>query len=211
MSEAYGSIFGLWWTTIVWIILYSSFLLFVPFYKKAQRKPAGAFLAFVTAFAVEMFGIPLSLYFVMWIFGKTLPFGVLWGRTLSFCLGMTGHYLYLVSLILGGFLIISGWSKIYQYYWSRSDSNARLVWEGPYRYIRHPQYTGFLLVSLGALFEWATLILLLLWPVLAVLYYRLARSEEQEMETLFGPKWRNYAHRTGMFFPKIFKPRTRAS
>lgn len=183
--------------------MYGSFLLFIPFYRKADRKAAGVFIAFVTAFAVEMFGIPLSLYFVMWIFGKTLPFGVFWGYTLSGSIGMAGHYLYLASLLAGGFLIVAGWAKIYRDYWSRDDSDRYLVKTGLYRYIRHPQYAGFLLVSLGALFEWATLTLLLLWPVLVVMYYRLARREEEEMEARFGDEWRVYAGRTGKFLPQL--------
>ena len=203
MNEAYESYFGLWWTVVAWVILFGAFLLFVPFYRRADRKPAGAFLAFMTAFAVEMFGVPLSLYFVMWAFGKSLPFGVLWGRTLSGSIGMTGHYLYLASILGGGFLIVSGWSRIYQDYWSKEEEYGRLVKEGPYRYIRHPQYTGFLLLALGALFEWATIILLILWPVLAVLYYRLARREEAELERSFGTEWREYAEKTGMFFPRV--------
>ncbi|MCF7915991.1 MAG: isoprenylcysteine carboxylmethyltransferase family protein, partial [Spirochaetaceae bacterium] len=201
MNKAYESYFGLWWTTIAYVVLFGAFLLFVPFYRKADRKPAGAFIAFMTAFAVEMFGVPLSLYFVMWAFGKSLPFGVLWGRTLSGVIGMTGHYLFLASILTGGYLIVAGWSRIYQDYWSKEEDEGRLVKEGPYRYIRHPQYTGFLLLALGALFEWATIILLLLWPVLAVLYYRLARREDRELERSFGWEWKEYAEKTGMFFP----------
>lgn len=203
MNAAYESYFGLWGTALIWIILYGSFLLFVPFYRKADRKVAGVFIAFVTAFAVEMFGIPLSLYFIMWMFGKTLPFGVLWGYTLSGRIGMAGHFLYLASLLTGGFLIVAGWAKIYRDYWSRDEPDRCLVKTGLYRFIRHPQYAGFLLVSLGALFEWATLTLLLLWPVLVVMYYRLARREEAEMEARFGDEWRMYAGRTGMFLPQV--------
>lgn len=203
MNEAYESYFGLWWTAGAWVILFGAFLLFVPFHRRADRKPAGAFLAFMTAFAVEMFGVPLSLYFVMWAFGKSLPFGVLWGRTLSGSIGMTGHYLFLASILTGGFLIVAGWSKIYQDNWSKEEEGGRVVKEGPYRYIRHPQYTGFLLLALGALFDWATILLVMLWPVLAVLYYRLARREEGEMEKKFGKEWREYAERTGMFFPRL--------
>jgi protein-S-isoprenylcysteine O-methyltransferase Ste14 len=111
------------------------------------------------------------------------------------------HYLYLASLLGGGTLIVAGWARIYQDYWSKDDGEGRLVDTGLYRYLRHPQYAGFLLLALGALFEWLTIPLLILWPVLAVLYYRLARKEEAELEDHFGDAWRQYAARTGMFFP----------
>ncbi len=70
-----------------------------------------------------------------------------------------------------------------------------------YRYIRHPQYTGFLLVTLGMLFEWATLPLLIMWPILLVVYYRLARREEADMEEEFGPAYAEYRRNTSMFVP----------
>lgn len=209
MREDVWSHFGTWWAVAVWIVLFGAFLLFVPFYKKADRKPAGAFLAFVTAFALEMFGAPLSLYFVMWVFGKTLPEGVFWGHTLIGTIGMAGHYLYLAMIVSGGALVVAGWARIHREYWSKDEGEGSLVTTGLYRFIRHPQYTGFLMISLGALFEWATIPLLILWPVLVVLYVRLARREEREMEERFGDAWRAHADRTGMFLPRIF-PKRRA-
>jgi methanethiol S-methyltransferase len=203
MKEDVWSHYGQWEAAAVWILLFGVFVLFVPFYRKADRKPAGAFLAFVTAFALEMFGAPLSLYFVMWAFGKSLPEGFLWGHTLSGSIGMAGHYIYLLSILAGGILIIAGWARIHNDYWSREEGEGRLVQNGLYRYIRHPQYAGFLLIALGVLFEWATIPLIILWPVLVILYYRLARCEEYEMEEQFGAQWRDYRAKTGMFIPWI--------
>jgi protein-S-isoprenylcysteine O-methyltransferase Ste14 len=205
MHEDIWSHFGNWWAVAMWAALFGAFVLFVPFYKKADRKPASVFLAFALAFALEMFGIPLSMYFALWAFGMKLPEGVLWGHTLVGSFGMAGHYLYLASLLGGGALIVAGWGRIYRDYWSKDEGEGRLVDTGLYRYLRHPQYAGFLLLALGALFEWATLPLLILWPVLAVMYYRLARKEEAELEEHFGDEWRHYAARTGMFFPAICK------
>ncbi|MCL4465925.1 MAG: hypothetical protein M1401_09250 [Chloroflexi bacterium] len=49
--------------------------------------------------------------------------------------------------------------------------------------------------------EWATLPLLLMWPVLVVLYYRLARREEADTEREFGQACRDYRRHTGVFLP----------
>jgi protein-S-isoprenylcysteine O-methyltransferase Ste14 len=157
----------------------------------------------VLAFSLEMYGAPFSLYLVMWLFGKTLPHGIFWGHTLSGSIGMTGHYIYLVALVLGGALIVAGWAKIYRDYWSREDGEGRLVKEGLYRFVRHPQYAGFILISVAVLFEWATIPLLLMWPFLVTIYYRLARREEAELEKRFGEQWREYAAATGMFLPRL--------
>lgn len=203
MKEELWSHFGNWWAVAVWAALFGAFVLFVPFHKKADRKPASAFLAFALAFAFEMFGIPLSMYFALWAFGMKLPEGVLWGHTLIGSFGRAGHHLYLASILGGGALIVAGWARIYQDYWSKDEGEGTLVCTGLYRWIRHPQYAGFMLLATGALFEWATISLIILWPVLAVLYYRLARKEESEMEDRFGDEWRHYAARTGMFFPRF--------
>ncbi|KAF1086197.1 Isoprenylcysteine carboxyl methyltransferase (ICMT) family protein [Sporotomaculum syntrophicum] len=199
--EDIWSHFGQWWAVAVWIIMFGVFLAFIPFYKKSQIKPAGAFMAFVVALAFEMFGIPLSMYVITWVFGYTLPEGVLWGHTLVQYIGYWGTYFGSALYIIGGILIILGWRNIHKHYWSKEAGKGRLVTGGIYAYIRHPQYTGFLLITLGMIFEWATIPLLIMWPILVVLYYRLAKKEEQYMEEEFGPEYIKYKSKTGMFLP----------
>jgi methanethiol S-methyltransferase len=203
MKEDVWSHFGTWWAVAAWAILYAALLCFVPFYRKAQRKPAGAFLAFVVAYAVEMFGIPLTLYFVLWAFGANLPEGFLWGHTLVPYVGYAGTYACAALTIIGALLVIEGWRRIHRDYWSADEDRGRLVVEGLYSRIRHPQYLGFLVVSFGVLLEWATLPLVILWPVLAVMYRKLAKREEEEMAARFGQEWEAYKARTGMFLPRL--------
>ncbi|MFP4268899.1 MAG: methyltransferase family protein [Spirochaetaceae bacterium] len=188
MRENIQTQFGSWWAVLVLAVILGAFVLFVPFYRRADRKPAGAFLAFIAAFAFEMYGMPLSLQF---------PESV----------GMAGHYIYLACILFGGVLIVGGWARMYRDYWSREENDGRLVREGLYRYIRHPQYTGFLLISVGVLFEWATVLLLGMWPVLAFRYHRLARREEEELEEQFGSHWYEYRGKTGMYLPRLGKGR----
>lgn len=63
------------------------------------------------------------------------------------------------------------------------------------------QYTGFLLITLGMMFEWATIPLLIMWPILVLLYNKLAKKEEQYMEQEFGQEYMEYKSKTGMFLP----------
>jgi len=53
------------------------------------------------------------------------------------------------------------------------------------------------------IFEWATIPLLIMWPILIIVYYRLARKEEQDMVQEFGDQYVVYKKQTGMFLPKL--------
>jgi protein-S-isoprenylcysteine O-methyltransferase Ste14 len=194
-----------WGAVAVWVVLYAVLLLFTPFYRKSERKPAGTYLAFVVAFALEMFGVPFTMYVVGWAFGIVLPEGVLWGHTLVDWIGHWGMYTGVLMMAAGIVLVVSGWRVIHRHYWRRESGAGELVQSGIYRYIRHPQYTGFFLVTLGMIAEWATLPLLVMWPILFVLYYRLAKREERDMVAEFGDAYERYRARTGMFLPRLVR------
>jgi protein-S-isoprenylcysteine O-methyltransferase Ste14 len=168
-----------------------------------DKKPAGTYLAFVAAFAIEMHGIPFSMYLISWIVGHNLPEGVLWGHTLFHSIGLLGMYINIACAVAALALILSGWYAIYKKYWSKETGKGTLVTSGIYRYIRHPQYTGLLLMSLGMLIEWATLPMLILYPVMIFLYVRLARREERDMLAEFGDDYRDYMKRTKRFIPFV--------
>lgn len=196
--------FGQWGNVVLWIILGGVFIFFTPFYKKSERKPSGVYLAFIVAMAFEMFGIPMSMYILAWIFGSSLPDGILWGHTLYSYIGHTGMYIGTLLMLTGVVLVVTGWNVIYKRYWRKEAGQGELVTEGIYRYIRHPQYTGFLLITLGMLCDWATLPMLIMWPVMAVLYTRLAKKEEGDMIAEFGQPYVEYMQRTGRFLPRLW-------
>lgn len=201
--ETLESHFNNWFGVLFFIVLYSVILLFIPFYKKMDKKPAGVYWAFIIAFAIEMHGIPFSMYVISWIVGKNLPEGVLWGHTLVSSIGFGGMYINYICATVALFLIINGWYNIYKKYWSMETGKGSLVKKGVYKYIRHPQYTGLLILSFGMLAEWATLSMLLLYPVMIGMYVRLAKREEKEMLTEFGGEYRVYMKKTKRFIPFI--------
>ena len=51
--------------------------------------------------------------------------------------------------------------------------------------------------------QWATIPLLIMWPILFRLYYRLAKKEERDMEKEFGADYKEYKKNTGMFLPVL--------
>ena len=94
-----------------------------------------------------------------------------------------------------------GWSKIFK-------NREKLVTDGIYRHIRHPQYTGILLATLSLIIYRFSPISALLWPILVIIYFRLARKEEREIENEFGEKYLEYKRKVSMFIPFIGMHRT---
>ena len=68
---------------------------------------------------------------------------------------------------------------------------------------RHPQYVGFIVIILGFLLQWPTILTLLMFPVLVVMYVRLARIEEREALREFGDQYRAYMQRVPAFIPRL--------
>ncbi|MBO0687177.1 MAG: isoprenylcysteine carboxylmethyltransferase family protein [Candidatus Dormibacteraeota bacterium] len=83
-------------------------------------------------------------------------------------------------------------------------SDQRVVETGPYRWIRHPSYTGALLIVAGLLLcatNWAALAGIV--PVLAAVLYRI-KVEEQALSEELGDAYRNYARRTKRLVPFLY-------
>ena len=201
--ETLESHFHNWFGVIFFVVLYAVVLLFIPFYRRMDTKPRGVYIAFIIAFALEMHGIPFSMYLISWVIGHNLPEGVLWGHTLFNSIGFLGMYINIGCAVAALALILSGWYTIYKKYWSKKTGKGTLVTTGIYKYIRHPQYTGLLLMSMGMLIEWATLPMLILYPVMVFLYVRLAMREERDMIAEFGDAYREYMKRTKRFIPFV--------
>lgn len=78
-----------------------------------------------------------------------------------------------------------------------------LISSGPYRYMRHPIYSGMLLAFVGtalALGEYRALISVC---IVLVAFYTKAKKEELFLTQEFGEKFREHSRRTGMFLPKF--------
>lgn len=67
-----------------------------------------------------------------------------------------------------------------------------------------------MLITLGMLLDWATLPMLIMWSILSVMYYRLARREECKMEAQFDEAYRHDLRQTSMLVlvPKLEKRTT---
>ena len=79
-----------------------------------------------------------------------------------------------------------------------------LVSSGPYRFLRHPVYSGDLALFLGAALGTLNVSLLVLWPIAVMGTWLQARLEEQLLESKFGESYRRYARTTGRFLPRLW-------
>jgi protein-S-isoprenylcysteine O-methyltransferase Ste14 len=94
--------------------------------------------------------------------------------------------------------------------WSGSvtiKTNHQLIRRGPYRYVRHPIYTGMLTALLSTAVTQRLLSGLLGFVIVLFALYRKARREEAFLAQEFGESYTQYRQHTGMFLPRILEQR----
>jgi protein-S-isoprenylcysteine O-methyltransferase Ste14 len=85
------------------------------------------------------------------------------------------------------------------------DEGQQVVTTGPYRWIRHPSYTGLLLICLGfgiAVGNWLSILACAVIPVLGLLP-RIA-VEEAELVRVLGEQYRRYQKTTHRLIPGLW-------
>jgi protein-S-isoprenylcysteine O-methyltransferase Ste14 len=87
----------------------------------------------------------------------------------------------------------------------RADAGQAVVTHGPYRWVRHPSYTGLLLIALGiglGARNWLSLLICAVVPMLGLLP-RIA-VEESELARVLGEEYRGYQRRTRRLVPGLW-------
>jgi len=95
-------------------------------------------------------------------------------------------------------------------YWSARvtlKEGHELIQSGPYRFVRHPIYTGMLMACVGTALVAGERRGILACVLLLAAHSRKAMREENLLTTEFGDQYRSYRRGTGFFFPR-FWPRS---
>jgi protein-S-isoprenylcysteine O-methyltransferase Ste14 len=202
--------YGLWSLVLLnsAVFIFFAFSFFKP---KSPRdwRSFGAFSAFILALFTEMYGFPLTIYFLSGWLQSRFP-GIDWfshdaRHLLEMLVGWKTNphfgpfHILSFAFIIGGFYVIA---KAWRVLWAAQRQRA-LATTGPYAHVRHPQYVGFILVMFGFLLQWPTLLTLAMFPVLVWMYVRLARGEERDASKDFGAAYAAYAARTPGFIPRF--------
>lgn len=118
----------------------------------------------------------------------------------------SGNLQYVGLILLAVGIILREWSiwVIGKHFTVRVQvsEKAKLVTQGPYKYIRHPSYTGILLTFLGiplAVGTWFGAIVAIIAKGIAI-QYRI-HIEEEALQAAFGPEYEEYKKRTWKLFP----------
>jgi len=202
--------YGLWSLVIVnsAVFIFFAYTFFKPSTPRDWRS-FSAFSAFLVALFAEMYGFPLTIYFLSGWLQSRYP-NVDWfshdaGHLLEMMFGWktnphAGPF-HILSFVFigGGFILISAaWKVLYD-----AQQTRGLATTGPYSYVRHPQYVGFILVMSGFLLQWPTILTLAMFPFLTVMYVKLAHTEEQDARAEFGDAYDRYASEVPGFIPKL--------
>lgn len=205
-----ASAYGLWLLVAVNSALFIFFAFsFAPPKTSRDWRSLGAFSAFILALFTEMYGFPLTIYFLSGWLTSRFP-QVDWlahdsGHLLEMLFGWKGnphfgpfHIASDVLIIAGFWIVASAWRVLHA-----AQKAGKLATTGAYARLRHPQYVGFVLVMTGFLLQWPTILTLLMYPILVYMYVRLARREEADARREFGAEYARYAAAVPAFFPRL--------
>ncbi len=204
-QQAYGLWFLVLLNSAIFIIFAFSF---TKPKSKTDWRSLGGFSAFILALFTEMYGFPLTIYFLSGWLSEKFPgldifshdSGHLWANFLGSDINPHFHPIHVASniiIVVGFVLLSSAWRILH-----KAQQSGTLAKTGLYEKVRHPQYVGFVAIMFGFLLMWPTILTIVMFPMLLFMYHRLGKSEEKKMIEEFGQEYLDYKDKVPAYIPK---------
>jgi len=183
----------MWICDGLWVAFYILWLLWATRIKKAERRETG-FTYFlhrvlvIAGFLLIFFNIPEK-----WLYHRVLP-GALWLPALGIAVAVAGFAFAIWARIHIG----RNWSSAVT-----SRVQHELIRSGPYRWVRHPIYSGLMLALLGTVLVQDQLRGIIALVLVYAGWKIKSRLEEKMMVSTFGEQYIAYANSTGALFPRL--------
>ena len=182
-----------WIVYIVWFVLEMIGAVAQRVRAGAQKQDRGSMVVLIVGLYV---GVLLNFALPGLFPGATIT----WNRPVLFFIGLT---LMVLGIILRQYAI-----RVLGRYFTRivaTRADQPVVQNGPYKFIRHPAYSGTLLTLLGiglAMTNWASLAAILVCSFIGFFYRVLV--EERALRSSLGQPYVEYMGRTKRFVPFVF-------
>jgi len=137
------------------------------------------------------------IFFLIWILDSFI---------LNFSTGFSNYIPFILRLILGLILLTIGCVLIFgtgHILFHKEHKNSELITTGIFAHTRHPLYLGVLIIYLSFILFTISLISLIGWIIVIILYDRLASFEEKDLEEIFKEKYLEYKKKVPKWIPKI--------
>ena len=189
-----GDVRLLWGVKLtVWIIETAIYFGYIASYASRARVVSIASGVLEVGFPLLVAGIPVLIFLMPYSLPHWLP--------VSSTQHLTFYLIIMGLVIFGGIINLIGLITLRRAFTIMSEART-LITHGIYRYVRHPLYSGHIIMFFGSMLLRLSLATVLLYMLFLAGQVFRAHIEERKLEQAFA-EFVNYRNRTGMFIPKI--------
>lgn len=179
-----------WWFLLLWWA-----------WSARGNKPPAAGEPWTTR--LTMYWVPLVLAFALvgpgtWYAGSWLKEGMVPHTTAVYATALVFAILGVALACWSRYVLGRNWSSVVQI-----KQGHELIESGPYRYVRHPIYTGILLAYLGNVLNEGDVRGAIGFAILFASFWRKLRKEEAMLGATFGASYAAYRTRTKALLPGV--------